>query len=175
MASAAGSASTGAWMFRALALGSSCAVGYHLYPILSSTAAPHAVTLSQSHEPFLARSGVSRIHRQASGSSYSRQKLVSAGALPALAEAAGRADKRVREKAEEAMVEMMREEMAVREGVRDEEVMGVMVRVEGKEGERLWRMVLEVEGAAEEVRKRRVCERVRAEGLLKVLREGGAC
>lgn len=175
MASATSSASAAAWMFRALALGSSCAVAIHLYPILSSTPAPHAVALAQASEPFLARAGVSRIARQATRSSSSRHALVSAGALPVLAAAGRSADAGVRKAAGEAMVELMVEEEAVREGMRDEGVVEAMVGVEGEAAERLWRRVMEVEGGAEEVGRRGVCEQVKGRDVMKVLREGGAC
>lgn len=175
VSAASASASPAAIVFRILALGSSTAVALHLSPIVIHAKAPQSVTLCACEEPLLSRTGLSRVARQARSGSAGRVALLDAGVLAALERCAASEHSSVRQAAQDALLDLLREDRAVEEVMRIRALREALSRLRGEPAVTAWTRVAEVDAARMQVRPCGVCEWSLDDAVRIVLRDAGVC
>ena len=96
--------------FRSLALGSTIAVFWNMYPQMKLTTARNAIQLAETESKTLKISGVKRINAQAKSGQKNRSMLIENGAMDALLECTRNEDENLRELALEGIGYLMKEE-----------------------------------------------------------------
>lgn len=164
------------WAFRTLAITSSAFAAWHFVPILDATPPGHAVLLSQAEGPIFAAEGVRRITRQAHWGPKARKKLIEAGAVPALANAAARGDHAMATAVVKAAGALVEDEEIAERIIEEGNIVDLLL--EGNEAVRVWRRILQHERVRGRLKGIGICARV-AEGgdneVRTVLVEGGDC